>query len=493
MQMACSTGNTIQYDWLLTDGPINYENYAVYHYHSRLYDMSSTERSNIAYIVRFNHSSKAGSIWPRRLVITSCPKTQISSDSQIVILQWHAISHTWESGPRDYEVCELDSCMLLREYKILEASCALGLPGRYALWFDQCCIDQDNIQQKMEEIPFMYSYYSDAVAIVVVLTGCDRDLPIDNLKRWTQSVSNNDIQSAALAMCYLANSYWASRVWTAQEIRLAKKITFACNYLTLKTPMFTSDDWVKIKNIVRISPTMLAKNRDDSQVNMRVARLVSLMSVHQKLCTTITEVIELITRKLLGNVENGCRWWRQTLGYLEEEKIGSVWLRSAIRQAGAFIGKKTSDWTDSTIDSAILDLTGVIGKSTVGIMEFCNNTASGFSRSDSAMGVSSIAGFTRERDVIVRYDTKYFDATVFGNKTLCWSVDLNSISYSNIGELVVAFNGERLASGVQIGIILMVSCKVGYIVGRCLIPFGSCNQYILNNVWLGESPIELMK
>jgi hypothetical protein len=480
----------------------------------------------------------------------------------------------------------------------------------------------------MEEIPFMYSYYSDAVAIVVVLTGCDRDLPIDNLKRWTQSVSNNDIQSAALAMCYLANSYWASRVWTAQEIRLAKKITFACNYLTLKTPMFTSDDWVKIKNIVRISPTMLAKNRDDSQVNMRVARLVSLMSVHQKLCTTITEVIELISArcakyvndrvygvlalvphinvkykgndesiddiecrtitaalkandwslcyvpqslgtimargqlhgpfinagshrrqfrrpcygllncfaphwpirmtrcapkfeilhsvsvfqdteltyikldcwynnikhiKLLGNVENGCRWWRQTLGYLEEEKIGSVWLRSAIRQAGAFIGKKTSDWTDSTIDSAILDLTGVIGKSTVGIMEFCNNTASGFSRSDSAMGVSSIAGFTRERDVIVRYDTKYFDATVFGNKTLCWSVDLNSISYSNIGELVVAFNGERLASGVQIGIILMVSCKVGYIVGRCLIPFGSCNQYILNNVWLGESPIELMK
>jgi hypothetical protein len=154
-----------------------------------------------------------------------------------------AISHAWSDG-----LFSPGPNLVLPGMKFIHAALCTKHPNTKYCWVDTICIKQGQEQDKLEQIPLMGRIYSNAEAVVIILSnkiGINQN-DVDNtsemirpaVEMWVEETWTQDenilywmdgpgrhlLSSAMRGLANLTVSPWGKRVWTLQEFVLAKSV-----------------------------------------------------------------------------------------------------------------------------------------------------------------------------------------------------------------------------------------------------------------------------
>jgi hypothetical protein len=192
---------------------------------------------------------------------------------------YNCLSYTW-SGPRYQDVGEewefpnrimiIDGVEVPIRRNLLEALIHIRTLSIAALiWVDAVCINQQDMQERNSQVAMMGKIYKNAEEVVIWLGPSDKytKVTLEAIRRfnYTREESSNDIAditekraidpgvSLLLDHRYAAAQWtdeekdniltlytscaWFSRMWTLQEILLAKKSTFLIGHFTVDLEM----------------------------------------------------------------------------------------------------------------------------------------------------------------------------------------------------------------------------------------------------------------
>jgi hypothetical protein len=150
-----------------------------------------------------------------------------------------ALSYTWGSSERLAPILLGGQQFLVREnlWSFLDT---MRLLGRWRLfWIDAICIDQSSNRERSHQVAMMRQIYAQAALVVVWLGGVadSSDLAVEYIANGAQGIllpgapRNECVQIkenliSALRKL-LERPYW-SRIWTVQELMVAKDTIFFC-------------------------------------------------------------------------------------------------------------------------------------------------------------------------------------------------------------------------------------------------------------------------
>jgi hypothetical protein len=147
------------------------------------------------------------------------------------IMQYVALSFVWGK-----EISEANG-LLAGELKQLPRTIADAITitlrlGKQCLWVDRYCIDQNDIEAKIDEINNMGGIYASAwVTIVSLTSSIQNGIPGASAPRKLSEVHTSQGTIYKLRDMFLKGrdireSPWAKRGWTFQEAALSKRLLF---------------------------------------------------------------------------------------------------------------------------------------------------------------------------------------------------------------------------------------------------------------------------
>jgi len=99
------------------------------------------------------------------------------------------------------------------------------------LWVDSLCINQQDVKERNHQVAFMKRIYSESKATVVWLgpAADQSDMAFDFVKRHDLSSDYTEVcpEEILSLKAIFSRAYW-TRVWTAQEFCLARKVFLTC-------------------------------------------------------------------------------------------------------------------------------------------------------------------------------------------------------------------------------------------------------------------------
>jgi hypothetical protein len=129
-------------------------------------------------------------------------------------------------------------------------------PPLELLWVDAVCINQKDQGEKMTQVNLMGQIYGMA-SVVLVWLGTAAEVaggPFERFWQYTQKgdrlALDNDHAARERGVDFVTGSDWFKRVWTLQEIVLAKRALFYCGQFTAS--------W---DSLVNMAPIMNSKNK----------------------------------------------------------------------------------------------------------------------------------------------------------------------------------------------------------------------------------------
>ncbi|EME81631.1 uncharacterized protein MYCFIDRAFT_138566 [Pseudocercospora fijiensis CIRAD86] len=153
-----------------------------------------------------------------------------------------AASHTWSENVFSPSLA-FENCF---GGQGMQAVITDRYPDIHHAWFDTRCIDQNDPNDKLEQIPLMDRIFGNATCVVIFIS---RDLEIDQSSidwlaeriegalamclaeawaeegaYWQNGSGRRWITMAMEGLLRLASTSWATRIWTLQEYVLAKEI-----------------------------------------------------------------------------------------------------------------------------------------------------------------------------------------------------------------------------------------------------------------------------
>jgi hypothetical protein len=160
--------------------------------------------------------------------------------------EYYALSYVWGAGPASISVPCNDSSLLITPsaHEILQ----VALRADQTLWIDAICIDQQNPAEKEHQIPLMQQIYANATNVVMYMgqsnpatqafmTDFPRVLQLSYSWKPTLCVFSPDWRGPDWpredslfweGFWTILNHDWFRRVWTYQEIVLAKHGLLVC-------------------------------------------------------------------------------------------------------------------------------------------------------------------------------------------------------------------------------------------------------------------------
>ncbi|MCJ1386688.1 hypothetical protein MMC17_009814 [Xylographa soralifera] len=175
------------------------------------------------------------------------PAIDLEVCSLEVLPDYDALSYTWGEAheSRSISCCEAPLEVRINLYQVLKQLSNQKFSRK--IWIDAVCIDQDSSREKNEQIPLMHDIYTGAKTVLVWLGEATEDeqnaigkLPLLSLILSRQpplSVTLHDFVRIELphskdvlwqAVCQIYLRPWFRRLWTVQELILAKEITILC-------------------------------------------------------------------------------------------------------------------------------------------------------------------------------------------------------------------------------------------------------------------------
>jgi hypothetical protein len=160
---------------------------------------------------------------------------------------YEALSYCWGTGPQTEELlCKQESIGINPQLSMALKRLRHANTPR-TLWIDQICINQSDNDEKSSQVNLMRTIYSEADRVLVWLGEEDTETElafriIDDVNH--QTMRNWQIRSAEegnpslkltppnstewVAYCNLLNRPWFTRLWTYQELVLAKTAAVVC-------------------------------------------------------------------------------------------------------------------------------------------------------------------------------------------------------------------------------------------------------------------------
>ena len=171
-------------------------------------------------------------------------------------LEYRALRHTWSRKNEESKAPSklwIDETYLELDDNVLAFIKALSPSDmKIPIWIDAICIDQGNLDEKMQQIPLMGKIYSAAFQTLVwlgpaskIIEDAFRAIPdvndalgIYKFDPRTSHLSLNRSMPTALiknmdGICSVIIRTWFQRLWTMQEYVLAKEIIFMCGKAVL--------------------------------------------------------------------------------------------------------------------------------------------------------------------------------------------------------------------------------------------------------------------
>lgn len=140
-----------------------------------------------------------------------------TTDNRVLLEEDSGILRAYSQLPRTIR----DAIVLTRQMK-----------QRY-LWVDSLCILQDDLEDKMKQIPLLHTIYENADLVIVAAYGCDADAGLPGVEprrfplRTTRRREHIHDKVRLLSGCdmlekIINNSVWRSRGWTYQEFEMSR-------------------------------------------------------------------------------------------------------------------------------------------------------------------------------------------------------------------------------------------------------------------------------
>ncbi|OLN86060.1 Heterokaryon incompatibility protein 6, OR allele 6 [Colletotrichum chlorophyti] len=190
--------------------------------------------------------TRAGKQEIRLLRLLAGKKTD-SINCELVVMplarcpKFEALSYVWgsEANPRPITLQKRTKLVTQNLESALRHLRYIYRPR--TLWADALCINQDDNDEKSHQVQLMADIYSGASQVLVwfgTLDGRDRQA----IETISNRESKNRMQWTDVEMMFLLNFFnksWWTRIWTAQEAVLARRITYHCgDYSLLDSVMY---------------------------------------------------------------------------------------------------------------------------------------------------------------------------------------------------------------------------------------------------------------
>ncbi len=324
---------------------------------NRVEEFVKLQRQTPQNCFRYRHPPTAG--WFRLLILepSSDPQYRIScrlSHAPIRGVQnYEALSYTCGTDTAVAPIL-IDDLVALVRYNLFQALKHLrSSTEQRVLWIDALCIDQSNIDERESQVSQMTQIYSNARGVVVWLQESDEytDSAMDCLAEitpqaklleenatspqklynvWVDLFSSlharSDSDKVFLGLCILLRAPWWSRVWTLQEIVLAREATIQvghkniswecleiasklCTAHQVHTHLQRPAEWsAGYKTLHSYLPSLLVKA--DTIRNMRQQERKNKRPLSQMVELSLSRHASDPRDKIygvLGLVENGCK------------------------------------------------------------------------------------------------------------------------------------------------------------------------------------------
>jgi hypothetical protein len=203
-----------------------------------------------------------------------------------------ALSYTWGAATHEQQANGITTerthtitwngaqiCVTKNLYDFLHragSSDSLKLKSTY-LWIDMLCVNQSNLDERMEQVKLMSTIYSSADSVLVWLGEEDPNtkigfeivkhistLDLEDLKKTTPAQIGIDDWTSVRE---LFQRTWFTRVWIIQEVILAKTILVLCGSYSIK--------WEDIvKTSYRLTLTAWSRNIRHDQTNTESKKIL---------------------------------------------------------------------------------------------------------------------------------------------------------------------------------------------------------------------------
>ncbi|KAL1594578.1 hypothetical protein SLS60_010339 [Paraconiothyrium brasiliense] len=160
---------------------------------------------------------------------------------------FEALSYTWGDNNAQNPI-DIDGHCFIVHGNAYQALLELrNSEAPRTLWIDAVCIDQEDEDEKASQVPLMKSIYGKAERVVVwfppprgrgkTILGLLRELHLWGLETATSMIEDKDWHRLKaydwLALRDFLVHPWWSRVWTLQEVILAREIVFQVDKHTI--------------------------------------------------------------------------------------------------------------------------------------------------------------------------------------------------------------------------------------------------------------------
>lgn len=168
-------------------------------------------------------------------------------------LQFDAISYVWGSAPASVSVKCNNGTLLVTPtaFEMLGYLYLYKPEPQRPIWVDAICIDQNDAEEKAVQVPLMHRIYSSAQTVLVwpgrldqIALDCARDLQ-EIPRPWDCKWADDAIRQRWplywssewspfwQGLLQLINIDWFERLWTFQEVALAKEALLFCGQIWL--------------------------------------------------------------------------------------------------------------------------------------------------------------------------------------------------------------------------------------------------------------------
>ncbi|PVI03953.1 HET-domain-containing protein [Periconia macrospinosa] len=175
---------------------------------------------------------------------------------------YEALSYVWGSEPRNQSI-QLAGCDVSISPTLHSALLRLRLPDRTrTLWIDQLCINQQDLDEKMQQVQLMRHIYTSCSRCIIWMGEIQETIRLEDAHAAFQflhymsevhctgienavvpSVDNVEGMVKAIWSLGYGHNQWWERIWTVQEASLPKDLTMQWGPLTLPWSILDNATW----------------------------------------------------------------------------------------------------------------------------------------------------------------------------------------------------------------------------------------------------------
>lgn len=150
-------------------------------------------------------------------------------------LSYEALSYTW-GDPASTERIQVNDIPFYVSKNLFIALKNLRLAKKdRILWTDACCINQQDLEEKAQQVEMMFSIYLKASKVVVWLGEASPaatkvfsliEKPRSALYKWNEAVRDEEMRAAAQSL--METTPYFRRTWIRQEVHAASEVQIVC-------------------------------------------------------------------------------------------------------------------------------------------------------------------------------------------------------------------------------------------------------------------------